>query len=84
MFRADRPAGAETWFWAVSLELVFLPQRKGSEGIWGFFRRECCRVVCLYRSGDNGCDLPKLSWDAVFKFWDVSKMLIICNRAEFE
>ncbi|GBN40471.1 hypothetical protein AVEN_239058-1 [Araneus ventricosus] len=36
MFRAGRPAGAETWFWAVSLKLVFLPQRKRSERTWVF------------------------------------------------
>ncbi|GBO01551.1 hypothetical protein AVEN_217265-1 [Araneus ventricosus] len=69
MFRAGRPTGAETWLWAVSLELVFLPQRKRSEGTWVFcIGGECCRVVCLDRSHDNGCDLPKLGWDAVIQF----------------
>ncbi|GBM64040.1 hypothetical protein AVEN_132847-1 [Araneus ventricosus] len=37
MCRAGRPTGAETWFCAVSLGLIFLLQRKQSEGTWAFF-----------------------------------------------
>ncbi|GBM42451.1 hypothetical protein AVEN_139886-1 [Araneus ventricosus] len=46
MFRAGRPTGAETWFWAVSRGLIFLPERKRSEGTWAFFppRMLSCRV----------------------------------------
>ncbi|GBM32401.1 hypothetical protein AVEN_239792-1 [Araneus ventricosus] len=63
-----------------------LPQKKRSEGTWFLFWRRM--LLCGVSTGEvkNGGDLRKFGYqfgDFQFQFWDISKMLIICNRADF-